>query len=399
MKPFQKVIPPEKQPMVKKTFGQRSFNVITNCECIGSYLTEIYEKFKGYFDLIAYGIDFYEPFLVEPILPKNTMMICCKIPSSIVYDSDCSITFNEDEFSFDGTLPQEAMKISIRLKPDEIPKIHYIRRFNLLSISDERESLNLKDLTFIVDRLLNILAAIRPARVSCKSIIDVTIGTDPEFELLFASGDVATARSLRIPPGWEIGHDTSGNQLEVRPRPSTDPFAVVSRVWMLLNEVVAEKKNVLPCISGHTYPLGGHVHIGHPFINTNIFPVEMIIELIDDFMGDLVELSGRARANFKKRKSYRIKPYGVEYRTLPSAIFYSKYIALTTFTIIKELSQRLLDGKEIIYHLPPRIEDLSEITGLSRSEIKKYIGELTLLKEKISKGRNVLISDIQPPTS
>ncbi len=380
--------------MLKKTISAKTLNIISKCDAVESYLIEIYEKFKEYFDHVTYGIDFHQPFLVEPLLPKNTIMVCCKIPSSIIHDSDCLLILSDGESSFEGRPPSEAEKVSITLNPWNTPKIHYIRKCNLLSISDERNRLEHKEIDLIMDMLSDILEVIGPAKVNCRSIIDVTIGTDPEFELLFPSGDFATARSLRIPLGWEIGHDTSGNQLEVRPRPSINPGIVVDRVWMLLNDVMAEKKNVVPCVSGHKYPLGGHIHIGHPFINTDLFPEEKVIELIDDFMGDLVELSGKARSIFKKRKSYRTKPYGVEYRTLPSVIFYSKHIATITLTIIKKLSQLLLDGKEISYHIPPSPGEISEIIGIEEAELNGYFRELKRLREDIAGERNIIVSDI-----
>jgi len=137
------------------------------------------------------------------------------------------------------------------------------------------------------------------------------LGADPEFEELLQENGyepIYTNRTgLEIED--EIGCDGAGAQLELRPKPANTPKELVKNIKQLIE--------LIPPVSvkGDKYPIGGHIHIGLPFKFE-------YIELLDDFLGRrFLNLSGMARAGYKKLGSYELKPWGFEYRSLPSACY------------------------------------------------------------------------------
>ena len=100
-----------------------------------------------------------------------------------------------------------------------------------------------------------------------KKKVTVTIGADPEFEMVNRKGAVISASSHydseifgnEGPYGNKIGLDGAGSQIELRPEPGK-AHEVVKRLKGLFQEFNAVTKI---CISerGHL-SLGGHIHIG-----------------------------------------------------------------------------------------------------------------------------------------
>jgi hypothetical protein len=82
-------------------------------------------------------------------------------------------------------------------------------------------------------------------------------------------------------------------------------------------------------VSGHRYPIGCHVHVGAPCGAD-------LVQLVDNKVGDVVKLSGKARGEYARRAAWRQQPHGWEYRTPPSAILATEDLAVPTFAAIAE---------------------------------------------------------------
>lgn len=160
---------------------------------------------------------------------------------------------------------------------------------------------------------------------------EIVIGADPEFEIL-NEGQIISASRLVAFEGM-IGHDGTGDQIELRPRPSRDPRRLYRNIRRLVQYF--EDKNPGTCllISGHAYPLGCHLHIGTTSRKWSIGNPDEVVEAIDCFptpMGELgkvlLDLSGRARGGYARRRAWEGgKAHGgIEYRTPPSSILFSE---------------------------------------------------------------------------
>jgi len=179
----------------------------------------------------------------------------------------------------------------------------------------------------------------------------VTIGGDPEFELV-VKGNIVAAEDLLEEdvdlPWGVIGKDGSGDQLELRPRPSSAPSVLVKNVGRLLLSV-PKSVGGLPSTMGEEYPLGGHVHIG----GVGEGEVEEVLEAVDGAFGHIFyELNPKVRleSSYGQVGDWRRQPWGVEYRTPPASVWSHPGVALTFLRAIKWVAERVLDGEDPFRH-------------------------------------------------
>jgi len=176
----------------------------------------------------------------------------------------------------------------------------------------------------------------------------VTLGGDPEFELI-VGGEVVAAEKLllgrKVPLPWGvIGEDGSGGPIELRPLPSADPEALVANVGRLILSV-PRALGGFPSTICEEHPIGGHVHIG----GVPSGEQERLVEVIDGLLGDLFHsLSGetRLRAGYGRRGDWRSKPWGFEYRTPPASLWSHPGVALVFLRAIKWVVEKFLSGEE-----------------------------------------------------
>lgn len=150
--------------------------------------------------------------------------------------------------------------------------------------------------------------------MAMKKVKIITLGADPEFELV-CQGWIANAERIleeetRLPWGT-IGSDR--NALELRPRPSASPETLVRNLGRLLLSVLGVAQGV-PSTACKQYPLGGHVHLGGVPEDAR----EDVAKAIDEALGDLfhsLRPDVRLRTEYGRRGDWRPKPWGLEYRT------------------------------------------------------------------------------------
>ena len=148
----------------------------------------------------------------------------------------------------------------------------------------------------------------------------------------------------------------------------------------LFSRFVSNQPNTRLLCSGHRFAIGGHIHIG---VNKPYAPEPELLQLLDDFLGSpFYYCSGKARNCYLGYGLYREQPWGFEYRTPPSAIFYNKKISTIALKIAKNIVYKYLSvkGKPIEYSCPPTQDDYKKYAGLRYSEYKAF----TKLSKKLT---------------
>jgi hypothetical protein len=204
----------------------------------------------------------------------------------------------------------------------------------------------------------------------------VTLGADPEFELIVDGAIVSASSVLRADihlPWGSIGVDGAGSPLELRPKPSTKPSILVKNVGRLLLAVPKAIGGV-PSTACEYYSIGGHIHIGNLPRNTSY---DNLVEAVDDGLGDIFyDLNTRVRINagYGKREEWRPQPWGVEYRTPPAAIWSHPEVAFTFTEAIRWMVDKLLAGEN-----PLRSDEWASIRSAAQQAAdfaRRYNGRL-----------------------
>jgi len=115
--------------------------------------------------------------------------------------------------------------------------------------------------------------------------VRVTLGADPEFELVVCGEVVGASRVLREDirlPWGDIGVDGAGYPLELRPVPSESPRTLVVNVGQLLM-AIPKVVGGYPSTMCEAHPIGGHVHVG----NVMEKDYERVVYALDDSLGDI----------------------------------------------------------------------------------------------------------------
>ena len=203
--------------------------------------------------------------------------------------------------------------------------------------------------------------------------IPISIGCDPEAELIDpASGDCLAA-SMVIDGGVEaeLGVDGAGSPVEFRPPPGS-PEDVVRELERILKRFSDEYPTYDLSPVGNNIPIGCHIHIGfgHP-----VDPPPSLIELLDDFIGrPLSRLNGKARGTYASLGAWRSQPWGFEYRTPPAAAIASPRIARIVFKLAYNLVDLYVNKKDPIeYSNPPDVGDYVRLGGLSEKEARMFL--------------------------
>lgn len=244
----------------------------------------------------------------------------------------------------------------------------YCSYFNVLSLTDwthDRDTVEVaRELVPILIKKLGLGAIKKSASKRKKVKVEVTVGADPEFEELeVADRYVPVATSYRgASPTCEIGADGAGYQIELRPRPGKNSLEIVRNIKNLIKQI-----RVPLSVKGDRYPLGAHIHFGIPNKFRN--EVRTLVQVLDDFLGKrLLDVSGRARGSYKVLGAYETKPWGFEYRSLPSAYLLDPAIARVVFKIARRVVKTLLEKGKIFYCEVPEKRDYIRLAGLTERE-------------------------------
>jgi len=216
---------------------------------------------------------------------------------------------------------------------------------------------------------------------------DLTVGTDPEFELVGPSGCVVNANRIHTEgagPYAEIGVDGAGNQIEFRPHHSPLPIKVLSTFKSLLKRFSTEHSRHSLSWRGDRYPIGGHIHIGnqqlHLATRYDVAQQHALCGVLDDFVYEKVRcLNGTARGAYDGRGKLRTQDWGVEYRACPAAVFASKELARVTLRLVKGIVSTFLSKKHFSYEYPPQLADYKKVGQMSAKSCQLFFAEIERL--------------------
>lgn len=192
----------------------------------------------------------------------------------------------------------------------------------------------------------------------------ILMGLDGELELL-SKGDESERRIVRADNNGysdmnaEIGCDGAGSPMEIRPKPST-ANGLIKNIKNIFNTLIDRDEKL--SIIGDVHALGCHIHFGS---DNKITYDDNLKKIFSYYLGrHLIDLSGKARSQYKALGSFKKQPHGFEYRTLPSVIFFSPALLKSIVSISKHLYESYIQEKEF---------DITE-TGKANGEAFLAIG-------------------------
>jgi len=301
---------------------------------------------------------------------------------NVFFDKKCAVIENESSVD-------KCILIQMRRASGTIMDIGwYFPEKNVLLTSDwSHDNYAISLARFIKDKIIEGLN-LKPLNKTKVSKIrhtpkikksEITVGCDPEFEA-FSLNEKRVVYASFGDTSSEIGIDGAGECVEFRPQASANPKEVADRLEKLFSRFVSNQPNTRLLCSGHRFAIGGHIHIG---VNKPYAPEPELLQLLDDFLGSpFYYCSGKARNCYLGYGLYREQPWGFEYRTPPSAIFYNKKISTIALKIAKNIVYKYLSvkGKPIEYSCPPTQDDYKKYAGLRYSEYKAF----TKLSKKLT---------------
>ena len=249
-------------------------------------------------------------------------------------------------------------------------KAIFYRNTRTLCIGSLRTNVNRSLLISVTTDLVNrgyLDARSLPLRAPAPHIC-TTVGCDPEFEAIVNGFIVDAARigGLRgTGETVELGRDGAGRQVEIRPAPSADPNVVVENIRKIMRQATFG----LTCV-GNTYPLGGHIHVG---IGRAYSPHSDLRFLLDAFIGKpTINLSGQARGSYRNLGQTREQRWGFEYRSTPTACFWTPTFAYLSMKITQNITERFVNEEEFIFNSVPSLDDYVANAGLTPEEAAQF---------------------------
>ena len=162
----------------------------------------------------------------------------------------------------------------------------------------------------------------------------LTIGCDPE--LVCRKNGRFTSASNYFKFNSSMGLDGNDEIAEIRPGFSTSPIDLTAKIRTVL-EYGHEQNPELEFYAGHyvdSYAIGGHIHLGVRANDDIIDGLDIVLSSLSDIIDDEEQVTQRRESGYGKKKAYRDKFYGLEYRT-PGSFLLSPTISLITFTLAK----------------------------------------------------------------
>jgi hypothetical protein len=162
----------------------------------------------------------------------------------------------------------------------------------------------------------------------------LTLGCDPELVCRLNGQFTSASNHFRFRSS--MGLDGNEEIAEIRPGYSTSPIDLTAKIRTVL-EYGHEQKPDLEFYAGHyvdNYPIGGHIHLGVEPTVEIVDALDTVLSSLSEIIDDKEQVTKRRETGYGKRRAYRGKSYGMEYRT-PGSFLLSPTIALVTFTLAK----------------------------------------------------------------
>ena len=175
--------------------------------------------------------------------------------------------------------------------------------------------------------------------------VPLTIGADPEFEILSINNEIVNATELFNYPkaSDEIGADGAGNPGELRPKYAYSPLRLARNIKRLIRKLKYmpgfEKEFRIFAGGGTRLRVGGHIHFG-----TRNFPDTLRKALWKLVAAPVLKFQGELRngdtdkCREEGRDVVRDQDHGTEWRPLPSFVVseeLTKCILCTAYSVVK----------------------------------------------------------------
>lgn len=140
------------------------------------------------------------------------------------------------------------------------------------------------------------------------------VGFESEYFIRDGSGIITPNVPSTFP------RDGAGHLVEVRSAPCrrpSDAFDSMADDLQRVEKLISKQNYQLVCLNRHTFGVGFtekagcHIHFSH---TTRQMDIPLILRLMDTKFRTIIEAAGR------ELSQYRIKPWGFEYRSLPTEI-------------------------------------------------------------------------------
>ena len=222
---------------------------------------------------------------------------------NITYDDEIPGVFFEQSINLDYTNTSNERDKAIRISVNNQSIGYYLVNINTLVLSDCTHNSDAEHVFRSIwpelVRELGLLTIDSSRDVKFYNVPEITIGCDPEFEMIDLMDNNNIIDASDIIDGntrTKIGVDGAGDQVEVRPDPGT-PIKVTQNIRNLIKKFSEDYPDYDLTDRGDIHPLGGHIHIG---VGMQYNAPNKLIELLDDFIGEpTLELSGEAREDYK----------------------------------------------------------------------------------------------------
>ena len=330
--------------------------------------------------------------MFEQIVHHDTINVDRIQPNSLY----CITTFNFNKLEF---LPSRKLDINInalwcsdwgyleetdasgtptKIEPFVVGNLYvayYLPEYNSIICPDFPHNKNYVNYQPVINWLRKNIFTKIYKKTTKSSKVEVTVGCDPEFELLSITGDVIEASKivgsickseLRDVYKNKYGLDGACSQVELRPSHSKNEDDVINSI----KETLDEYQSFDLTTKGDNYPLGAHIHIGAGNEGTKLKALfnDSLINAYDTFFGNLFyKLNGRKRSDYSQLGQAREQPHGFEYRSLPSAVFENPEIARIVLKGFKNIAEKVYN-KGLEYTVPLSKEDYVNCCNFTEKE-------------------------------
>lgn len=161
-----------------------------------------------------------------------------------------------------------------------------------------------------------------------------TLGCDPEL-VCFRNGAYTPAHNY-FKSQSSFGLDGCESIAEVRPGYSESPIDLTAKIKTVL-EYGHEKAPDLEFYAGAyvaDFALGGHIHVATTPTPEIIDAMDTVLYSLSNCIDDRGQRQKREKTGYGRRKAYRRKEYGFEFRQ-PSSWLLSPSLTLVTLTLAK----------------------------------------------------------------
>ena len=224
----------------------------------------------------------------------------------------------------------------------------------------------------------------------------LTIGADPEFEIISEHGDFIEANRLfgnagQESTGQEIGCDGVASTGEIRPKPSTNPLGLTRNIKRLVRQI-----NSMQCMSGNkiwvgggvNVTTGGHIHLGmqnmSPQLRETLY--ELVAEPVLIFQSDRRKQGEQGNWTKGASGNVREQPHGCEWRPLPSFIINEEITAAvlsTVYAIAKSYKFKEYRRSRVGKAIPADYVEIP-LYPVFKQQIDKFVETFVELKDKFT---------------